>query len=136
MERYYKILDTEETRILEEIDSINIIDGTFQGMEIILLDNINVIKIFVNDDTTAILSKDSTKEINVNLSLKQIEKLYHELTKLIIVRGDTELLNELNFSEFKEYIKDCIKVYLLEDNKESFYNYIENNLYSIVCYGV
>lgn len=67
------------------------------------------------------------------INLKQIIELFKEIKILLTERQD-DRLNELDLSEFIEWINKLKKQYIDEDKTEDLYKYIEDNIYHVVCY--
>lgn len=135
MKKYYKVLNNQESNIIERLKNIKIIGNIYSGIPRQIFDNYQAVEIEVTEEKIY-LSIDSVQEINLNLSEKQIDALFAELTSLIMIRENYELLMTFGKSSFKEYIEECKKIYIEESEEEPFYEYIQNNLYSLACYDV
>lgn len=135
MKKYYKVLNNQESNIIERLKNIKIIGNIYAGIPCQIFDNYQAVEIEATEEKIY-LSIDSVQEINLNLSEKQIDALFAELTNLIMIRENYELLMTFGKSTFKEYIEECKKIYIEESEEEPFYEYIQNNLYSLACYGV
>jgi hypothetical protein len=68
------------------------------------------------------------------MNLKQIMELYNAMKDLIIRRQEDDKLEELQFSDFIEWINKLKKKYIDEDETEEFYKYVEDSIFDTVCY--
>jgi hypothetical protein len=67
------------------------------------------------------------------INLKPIIELYNTMKDLIISRQEDDKLEELQFSDFIEWINKLKKQYIEEDEKEDFCKYVEDYIYDTVC---
>jgi hypothetical protein len=67
------------------------------------------------------------------INLKQIIELFNTMKDLIIRRQEEDKLEELQFSDFIEWINKLKKQYIDEDETEEFYKYVEDFIYDTVC---
>jgi hypothetical protein len=67
------------------------------------------------------------------INLKQIIELFKEITTLLTERQD-ERVNELDLTEFIEWINKLKKQYIDEDETEDLFKYVQDNIYNVVCF--
>lgn len=74
------------------------------------------------------------ENINTNLTENQIQELYNTMELLLRERQD-ERIQELNMEEFKIHIEQLKADYVENDEFETqtFYEYVENDIYYVVC---
>lgn len=135
MNKYYRVLNTKEVKGIESLFDISIAGNIYIGEVDNVFDGETSVNISADGDSI-LLNKDSVQAVNLYLSMEQINKLFTDFTDLIKARGNNSLLNEFTLDNFKEYINDCRNLYIQHLEEEEFYKYIEDNLYSLICYEV
>jgi hypothetical protein len=68
------------------------------------------------------------------INLKQIMELYNAMKDLIIIRQESDKLEEINMCDFIEWINKLKNQYIEDEPEEEFYKYVEDFIYDTVCY--
>lgn len=75
-------------------------------------------------------------EDRTHLTEEELEELYNTMYSAMIERNDEDpRLDSFGVGEFRGiFIKKMQKQYLEDEEEMSFYNYVEDEIYHVVCY--